>query len=179
MGRIAWLALGFLLVIPGCPGSLKDPDRFDDPGPGGLCNLDVPSDILAQKCAGSLCHEGDEPAAKLDLVKAGVEARVVGVSADECSGRTLVVAGDADGSYLLEKVASEDPECGDPMPLGAPLKGNEIECIRQWIDGLSGGGAGGTGGSSSGGSTSGGSGGSQSGGGSNTGGSGNASGSSS
>jgi len=53
---------------------------------------------------------------------------------ESCAGRTLVVPGQPDESLLLEKVASDDPSCGDPMPLlQEPIADAEVEAIRTWI----------------------------------------------
>ncbi|MFP6626421.1 MAG: hypothetical protein VCA74_05095 [Deltaproteobacteria bacterium] len=42
--------------------------------------------------------------------------------------------GDADSSYLMEKLLSS-PTCGDPMPIGAALSDTDIDTVRSWING--------------------------------------------
>jgi hypothetical protein len=45
----------------------------------------------------------------------------------------LVVAGDPDGSYLLDKVLDTPGICGLPMPVVGTLTPSETEVLRQWI----------------------------------------------
>ena len=48
---------------------------------------------------------------------------------------TLVVADDADASWLFQKISSDNLPVGIRMPFGAPaLPQDDIELIRQWID---------------------------------------------
>jgi hypothetical protein len=121
-----------------CAAPLDDPARFLDGGveSEGSCAIDVESDLLAVKCAGSVCHSaGDQKAAGLDLVSPGVAERVANVASESsaCGGNMLVVPGDPSASLLYQKVASEPP-CGSRMPLGQdPLSGDDIGCVASWI----------------------------------------------
>lgn len=47
-----------------------------------------------------------------------------------------VIPGDADGSYLIEKISSASPKFGKRMPYDGPpyLSQNEILLIRNWIE---------------------------------------------
>ncbi|MEP7119810.1 MAG: hypothetical protein ABJE95_02825 [Byssovorax sp.] len=131
------------LWLAGCPGKLRDPGRFTaDGGMGGAGGgsptcPDVPTEILAKKCAGSACHSGATPQLGLDLVSAGVETRVLGKMASECK-HPLADPADPTGSQIYIKVAGTD--CGGRMPPSAPLPDSEIACVKTWIAGLSGGG---------------------------------------
>lgn len=129
------VALTCVALLAGCPGKLRDPERFGDGGVdgggGGSDCGDVPVDILAAKCAGSSCHSGSTPAQKLDLVLPDVAKRVVGVQATECKG-PLADPSDPEGSVLYTKVAPGST-CGSRMPLGASLSDAEIACIKEWI----------------------------------------------
>src|SRR5689334_17064527 len=80
------VALSAAVLLAGCPGKLREPERFTDAGPsdGGSNCPDVPTEIFAKKCAGSSCHSGATPVQDLDLVSAGVAARVVGKGAVGC-----------------------------------------------------------------------------------------------
>ena len=126
-------AASFCLLLGGCPGKLRDPDRFTDAGKGGgggsSCP-DVPTEILAMKCAGSSCHSGATPALGLDLVTEGVAARLVGKEAVECKGALADPAAPED-SILYQKIAGVT--CGTRMPLGSPLADTEIACVKEWI----------------------------------------------
>ena len=50
------------------------------------------------------------------------------------AGEILVIAGDADGSYLIKKLEGADGISGDPMPPSGSLDQSDIDQIRDWID---------------------------------------------
>ena len=130
-----------MLVISGCPGSLSNPDDFID---GGVVEKDAEM-ILAESCGTSGCHDATpQAAAGLDLISPNVESRVVDVNAVGlgCENSILVVAGDPDASYLLDKVLDLPSICGLKMPLVGTLPPNEIAVLREWIIDLGGSGAG-------------------------------------
>jgi hypothetical protein len=134
MKRLASFMCGAVavVVIAGCPASLSNPEDFID---GGTVEKDAET-ILAESCGTLGCHDATPLAqAGLDLVSPGVEARVVGVNvvAPMCANRILVIAGDPDASYLLDKVLPAGGICGTPMPVGSNLDADEIEVLRQWI----------------------------------------------
>jgi hypothetical protein len=143
MKRFASFTIGVLslLVISGCPGSLSNPDDFID---GGVVEKDAEM-ILAESCGTSGCHDATPQAqAGLDLISPNVESRVVDVNAVGlgCENSILVVAGDPDASYLLDKVLDLPSICGLEMPLVGTLQPNEITVLREWIIDLGGSGAG-------------------------------------
>jgi hypothetical protein len=156
------LAVGFgslaALALAACPGSLKNPDDllFQGEG-GGLQCPDAPEKILIPKCAGSGCHSPPNPMQGLDLISAGVGARLVDHLATECDGN-LADPTDPEGSILAQKIGDKPP-CGARMPLNGPvLTAEEITCIKVWITSLQpkpgtggAGGVGGTGGAAQGG----------------------------
>jgi hypothetical protein len=124
-------ALVVVLVV-GCPGSLSNPEDFID---GGSVDKDAET-ILAESCGTNGCHDASPQAAEgLDLISPGVESRVVDISAvgQDCESSILVVAGDPDSSYLLDKVLDLPTICGVKMPLVGDLPPDEIEILRQWI----------------------------------------------
>ena len=130
-------ALIWLPLLAGCPGSLRDPERFTDGGApdggmdaGSSCP-DVPKEILAMKCGGSGCHGTASPAEGLDLVSDGVVGRVVGVAATECKGQ-LADPVSPETSVLYTKLLAS-PTCGGRMPLGGALPDDEIACVKEWI----------------------------------------------
>ena len=137
-------AVTSIALLAGCPGKLRDPGRFT--GEGGLGGAgggsamcpDVPTEILAKKCAGGGCHSAPTPQLGLDLVTDGVEARVLGKMAGECK-HPLADPADPAGSQIYLKIAGTD--CGGRMPPSAPLSDSDIACVKTWIGGLSGGGA--------------------------------------
>ncbi len=94
------------------------------------------TEVFSGSCASATCHSADAPAAALDLESHGVESGLVGVASGTCDGWARVVPGDPGASLLWRKLYSEEPPCGDPMPLGAHLSAVELGCVRAWIDGL-------------------------------------------
>ena len=125
-----------------CAAPLDDPARFLDGGAisEASCEVDPESEILAVRCAGSVCHSAtDQKAAGLDLVSPGVADRVRNVASPsaECGGSMLVVPGDPGGSLLYQKLG-ETPPCGSRMPLAQdPLSEEEIGCVASWIQEMS------------------------------------------
>ena len=119
--------------LTGCPGDLADPRAFLDAG----VELKDAETILADSCGKSDCHDDSAPAADLDLLSFGVEDRVVDVMAigAGCTNRVLVVAGDPDSSYLMDKILDIPGICFSPMPVPGTgeLSAEEIEVLRQWI----------------------------------------------
>jgi hypothetical protein len=144
-----------LASTTGCPpGTLEDPERFEDAGdPTCPIGYDVPRDLFKKKCV-DLCHDDNDPDAELDLETAGVASRLIGVASTDkdCGARLLIDPASPDQSFLLEKLENKSPQCGEQMPntLKKASQG-EIDCVRQWVYGLVGGGsdsgAGGTAGS--------------------------------
>ncbi len=151
------VALSWAVLLAGCPGTLRDPERFTDGGTDGGDCPDVPTDIFAAKCAGSSCHGGATPVQGLDLVSDGVASRVVGKAAIGCKG-PLADPEKPEDSVLYIKIAPE-ATCGGRMPPGPALSDTEIACVKDWIaaqtpvatssSGTGAGGAGGAGGGTS------------------------------
>jgi hypothetical protein len=97
----------------------------------------VQKTVFLPNCATIACHAGNEPAGSLDLASAGVEARLVGLPATECGAQTLVVPGNPDSSYLVQKIADAKPACGTRMPSSvAALSEGDLQCVRSWIASL-------------------------------------------
>ena len=138
MKRFASLSFGLCsaLVFAGCPGSLSNPDDFVD---GGTIPKTAET-VLAESCGVVGCHDDSpDPEAGLDLLSPNVENRVVNVSAtgEGCESDILVVAGDADGSYLLDKVL-DIGICGVQMPVLDALSETDTDILRQWINDMGG-----------------------------------------
>lgn len=96
---------------------------------------------LFGSCAGA-CHAGMTPRASLNLEDAATAyAALVGVASGQCasSPKTLVVAGDVAGSYLINKLTGIgmcDPSTQRQMPRGTGavlLTEAQIDVIRAWI----------------------------------------------
>ncbi len=81
----------------------------------------------------STCHTG-AGAAGLSLDEDVAYDELVGVESSGAPGSVLVVAGDADGSYLVQKLEGAAGISGDVMPPDAPLPSDQIALVREWID---------------------------------------------
>lgn len=141
--RLAALALLAVagLELTACPGTIEDPERFIGGATGSTEPCTEPSGIFAESCTLMGCHTTSVPAVGLDLQSPNFEQRLVGVPA--MGGGTLVVPGDSASSVLYTKV-TDRPPFGFQMPSGLPaLTQAQMDCIRDWIDGLAAGGAGG------------------------------------
>jgi len=125
-------AVLFVPLVWGCPGGLSNPEDFIG---GGATPKDAET-VLAQSCGTMGCHD-DSPQAQagLDLLSPNVDTRLVDVYAtgEGCESDIFVVAGDPDGSFLLDKVLNTPGICGLPMPVVGTLAVSDVETLRQWI----------------------------------------------
>ena len=97
--------------------------------------------IFTQSCALSGCHAGAFPAANMSLEEGRLfdpQQGIVDVPSVERLGLVRVLSGDADSSYLVNKIEGTQAAvggAGDRMPPGAaPLPDFAIDIIRRWID---------------------------------------------
>lgn len=100
--------LPMVLLLAACGGK-------EDTAPTVPTFTEVRDEVFLVSCALSSCHGGgtggltldkDDPDAAYDAL----------VNATGDSGLTLVVPGDVDGSYLIQKLRDADGIEGDPMP---------------------------------------------------------------
>ncbi len=104
-------------------------------------SFDAVATLLEDRCVS--CHAGTND--RIDLSSdGGLYARLTTVlpgSVPTCAGRTLVVAGNAASSFLLQKVAAS-PACGERMPAGCVTSGAGLACLgasdvnllKTWIE---------------------------------------------
>ncbi|MFN0134754.1 MAG: hypothetical protein ACKVS9_01405 [Phycisphaerae bacterium] len=133
ISTIALLAI----VGGGCPSDAQ----LGDPVPSGeggavLFETDI-QPILTASCAG--CHGGLPFAALLgadiDLRSGKSFDSLLNQSSRNAAGRVFVIPGDADNSYLIEKLTESNPQEGARMPLfRSALSQERIDLIRQWIE---------------------------------------------
>ena len=117
---LAFVLLSFVLVA--CAGKDEVPTFAA-----------VRDEILVPTCAFSSCHGSG--AGGLDI-EAGMSAdALVDVASTALPDETLVIPGDADGSYLIHKLEGAAGIDGDPMPPGGSLDQDSIDRVRAWIDG--------------------------------------------
>lgn len=129
----AWM-LGSLLLVGSCDDYVRGVIGGDDPtgGADGWCGV---QSIIGTHCLS--CH-GAAALGGLDL-SGDAHAALVGVAAATDPSLTLVVAGDADASFLIRKLTG-DLQAGEGgvMPPGAGLDADSIDVVRTWVaDGAS------------------------------------------
>ncbi len=119
--------------------------RCDDPdagggGAGGETNVGPVSfsadilPILDNSCSGSKCHTEEDREAPLGLDATDAYQHLVGVAAEGCDSATLVVPGDPDESYLLDKLLGGAVCDGAQMPLAEkPLPRAATARFVRWI----------------------------------------------
>lgn len=95
----------------------------------------IQTQIFDPGCA--TCHTdvGRTPSAGLNL-KAGVSfAQLVGVASPQLPGAVRVIAGNANGSYLVQKLEGSANIVGSRMPRNGPpfLTDAQVKFIRDWI----------------------------------------------
>ncbi|MEM9068412.1 MAG: hypothetical protein AAGE52_07890 [Myxococcota bacterium] len=126
-------------LLTGCPGDLKNPDRFPaELPPECVGNIDVVEDIFRTSCGTSSCHEGEDPAAGLNLLDGNAFDNLFGQPSTSCEGRMRIdpAAESVRDNFLIDKLLGASaipPGCGDPMPFLSRLSGNEISCVQRWI----------------------------------------------
>ncbi|MDX2056069.1 MAG: hypothetical protein SFV15_26950 [Polyangiaceae bacterium] len=74
----------------------------------------------------------------MDLISAGFEDRLKDTKASLCSAWVLVTPGVAEASLLYQKVVSDGPPCGVRMPVGQALPTEQVQCLKSWIESLTG-----------------------------------------
>lgn len=93
----------------------------------------VQADVFTASCAFSTCHGAASGAGDLDLRDGFAHDALVGVEASGRAGAVRVVAGDPDGSYLVEKCTEGGDFDGDPMPGEGGLDETRLALLRSWI----------------------------------------------
>lgn len=106
------------------------------------CEVACMTTVLT-KC--TICHgNGALKYSDLDLQTPGYSARlkdkpavhkdINGMPIAACATGDLLVNSQAPmDSWFLKKVASMDGECGDPMPQGTGLMGDELTCVQTYV----------------------------------------------
>ena len=91
-------------------------------------------DVLAQYCATARCHGQGTRSGGQDLSPGYWRGNLVGITSAQMPSHKLVVPGDPQHSYLMDKLRGEKGIRGGQMPLGAvPLSPREQGLIEDWI----------------------------------------------
>jgi hypothetical protein len=124
---------------PGAGGGAYNDAAAGDGGSAVAMAVTCPSGfnvltaVFASKCGG--CHGGTAPTKNLDLVSAGLGARLVNKTST-CKSEPLIaktLTGNRATGLLLQKLAGDVTGCGVRMPAGAPaLSDVEMACVSDW-----------------------------------------------
>jgi hypothetical protein len=94
--------------------------------------------ILTGNCAFSGCHAGSSPAQGMNLSEGQTFSSTVGVASNELPTMNRIEPGDADQSYLVNKIQGTQDAVGGSggqMPLGGtPLTTEQVTTIRAWVE---------------------------------------------
>ncbi len=132
-----------VLVATGCaPGN---GDGLDDNGrPLGETGANVALaasleslqvNLFTPNCAVSGCHSGGSSPLGLDLSNDNSYANLVNIASVQQPGKLRVEPGDADNSYLVQKLRGDSGITGERMPRdGARLDQALIDSLVQWIN---------------------------------------------
>lgn len=122
--------------IEGAPGGVGGGGGSVAPSGCSATLASIQEKVFLAKCASAGCHGASKPASGLDLISAGVEARLVGVPST-CADHLLVAPGNPDASLLVDKLVSAEPTCGgDRMPVDGVLDEADVACVKTWIASL-------------------------------------------
>jgi hypothetical protein len=89
-------------------------------------------DTFAKSCVFSSCHKGPSGAGGLNL-ESPTHGKLVNKASSVVATKILVVPGNADASYLIQKLEQAKPAAGERMPPSAELEPDRIARIRSWI----------------------------------------------
>lgn len=126
-------AIALALAVGGC-GDDGDDGITVEPVRSELA--DIQARVFTPTCAGfTACHDANAPAAALDLTDGRSHAALVDRMSTVAPDRILVVPGDPEASFLVDKLRGTLAEGeGQLMPYGnMPLDDQAIEAIEEWI----------------------------------------------
>lgn len=126
----ALLLAAALLVACGSDGGGHPDDETLAPDEYALEAL--MHDIFVPTCSSGRCHTAGIAFGGL-ILDADVVENTVGVVSRGAPPRVLVVAGNPNESYLVEKLESDTPAAGARMPATGTLPPRDIARIRAWI----------------------------------------------
>jgi hypothetical protein len=89
--------------------------------------------IFTARCSG--CHGGGSPSAGMNLEAGNAYENLVNKASSEKSGAIRVIPGDAENSYLVQKLRGDAGIVGLRMPRNGPpyLTDDQINLVKQWI----------------------------------------------
>lgn len=127
-----WLACGAPVVAHTQVPKWAVPARDPFEGDATPRWQDIYEVVLQPSCALSGCHSESSASGGLAMTDAcGTHAALFVAGA---CGEPAVQPGDAAASLLVDKLTSDDPRCGDPMPPIGRLPQSFTDAIAEWID---------------------------------------------
>lgn len=90
------------------------------------------SEIFTPSCTGGSCHS-ENGKKGIDLSSTDLSHQTLVNERASCGGKTLVVPGDVDASYLMNKLTGIGMCSGSKMPKGPGLSASELDAVRNWI----------------------------------------------
>ncbi|MGB5257190.1 MAG: Ig-like domain-containing protein [Woeseiaceae bacterium] len=93
---------------------------------------EIQAGLFTPTCASSSCHGGGNPAAGLSLEASSSHANLVGIASTQDAGIQRVNAGNANTSYLIQKLEGT-AATGTVMPPAGGIPQVDIDMVRQWI----------------------------------------------
>ena len=89
--------------------------------------------LFLNRCSFAACHGPELGAGGLVLKPDPLKA-MVEVPSNVVENKVLIVPFSPDQSYLYEKITSQMPAFGDPMPPSVRLDGETLDLVRRWIE---------------------------------------------
>jgi len=138
LAAAAAAAMACAIVASACAGDGPPPRLGGSTttlGTGAASFAMIQQSIFTPSCAMLGCHDALTQSEGLNLSDASTShSELVGVVSN-CASRVLVVAGNPDASYLIDKIGDgAQAPCGSPMPLGMPpLSAAQKLLLRDWI----------------------------------------------
>ena len=128
------LTLGALLLAM-ASGACGDDTPTTPSGPTAPTLTTIQTQIFDPRCSGCHTDVGRNPAAGLILKSGSAFFNLVGVASSNNPGATRVIAGNANGSYLVQKLEGATGIVGVRMPQNGPpyLSDAQVKLIRDWI----------------------------------------------
>ena len=129
------LTLGTLLLAMAAGACGSSPTTPTPPANTAPTLAQIQTQIFDPGCA--TCHTdvGRTPSAGLNLKAGSSFAQLVGVASSNNPGAVRVIAGNANGSYIVQKLEGAPSIVGLRMPRNGPpfLTDAQVKFIRDWI----------------------------------------------
>ena len=129
------LTLGTLLLAIAAGACGSSPTTPTPPASTAPTLTQIQTQIFDPGCGSCHTDVGRNPAAGLNLKAGSAFANLVGVASSGSPGAVRVIAGNANGSYIVQKLEGSAGIVGLRMPRNGPpyLTDAQVKFIRDWI----------------------------------------------